>query len=171
MTTQKLTSFPLLFWLLVAFQVFVACSSSPKTVPSETVTIGSRLELMLDDYLIESSTNLNFDVHQPQPAEKVMTFEAPWEGPYCDYFTVFQDESIFRMYYATHPEAGFSSDTDQFTCYAESTDAIHWTKPSLGIVEYLGSKDNNIINRGWTSHNFSPFPLLWNSGHGSLFLE
>ena len=30
-------------------------------------------------------------------------------------------------------------------CYAESDDGIHWRKPSLGIVEFEGSKDNNIV--------------------------
>jgi hypothetical protein len=33
-------------------------------------------------------------------------------------------------------------------CYAESTDAVHWDLPNLGIVEYLGSKDNNVVFRG-----------------------
>ena len=31
------------------------------------------------------------------------------------------------------------------TGYAESKDGIHWTKPNLGIVEFQGSKDNNLI--------------------------
>ncbi|MFA6134627.1 MAG: hypothetical protein WC869_11495 [Phycisphaerae bacterium] len=31
------------------------------------------------------------------------------------------------------------------TCYAESTDGLHWTKPSLGLHSYNGSKDNNIV--------------------------
>ena len=158
MTAQTFSpSFPQAFWVLIGFQVFASCQSASGPSPAEPLMMGTRLELLLDDYLIESRRNVKFDVHQPDPAEKVMTFEAPWEGPYCDYFTVFRDEDVFRMYYATHPEGAFDSDTDQFTCYAESTDGIHWTKPALGIVEYQGSKVNNIINRGWTAHNFSPF--------------
>ncbi|MCW9709923.1 hypothetical protein L5B71_03325 [Avibacterium sp. 21-586] len=31
--------------------------------------------------------------------------------------------------------------------YAESKDGIHWTKPNLGLVEFEGSKDNNLILR------------------------
>ena len=30
-------------------------------------------------------------------------------------------------------------------CYATSTDGIHWEKPNLGLVEYNGNKNNNII--------------------------
>ena len=30
-------------------------------------------------------------------------------------------------------------------CYMESKDAVHWVKPSFGLVDFRGSKDNNII--------------------------
>lgn len=30
-------------------------------------------------------------------------------------------------------------------CYATSTDGIHWQKPNLGLVEFNGSRDNNIV--------------------------
>lgn len=33
-------------------------------------------------------------------------------------------------------------------CYAISADGIHWEKPDLGIVEYAGNKNNNIVWRG-----------------------
>ncbi len=32
--------------------------------------------------------------------------------------------------------------------YAESDDGIHWRKPKLGLIEYRGSKDNNLILTG-----------------------
>jgi len=31
-------------------------------------------------------------------------------------------------------------------CYAESDDGIHWTKPELGLVEFAGSRKNNIVD-------------------------
>jgi len=33
----------------------------------------------------------------------------------------------------------------RFACYAESDDGITWRKPELGLVEFQGSKANNII--------------------------
>ena len=30
-------------------------------------------------------------------------------------------------------------------CYATSQDGIHWDKPSLGLIEFEGNKDNNIV--------------------------
>ena len=34
--------------------------------------------------------------------------------------------------------------------YAESSDGIHWTKPNLGIIEFDGGRDNNIVMRRTT---------------------
>ena len=31
------------------------------------------------------------------------------------------------------------------TCYAESKDGLRWTKPELGLFEFDGSKENNIV--------------------------
>ena len=45
----------------------------------------------------------------------------------------------------------------QVACYAESLDGISWKKPSLGLFEFNGSKNNNIVWTGSGGHNFSPF--------------
>ena len=133
--------------------------------PERPIDIGSRLELFLDDHLIDSIDNLSFELHSPRPAERVLHFDAPWEGQCSDYVTVLQDGDRFRMYYASHLEAPRKDDPrryrfdgpNQVTCYAESRDGIHWTKPKLGMVEFEGSRQNNIILQGQTSHNFAPF--------------
>ena len=45
----------------------------------------------------------------------------------------------------------------EVTCYAESSDGIHWTKPRLGLFEWNGSNDNNIVWLGPGTHNFTAF--------------
>ncbi len=127
--------------------------------PETPINVGSRLELLLDDWLIESMEGLSFVLHTPRLAETVVLFDKPWEnGGYCDYVTVFQDGDLYRMYYACHLGAPLDfGGGGQATCYAESRDGIHWTKPSLGIIESDGSKENNIVWRGTASHNFTPF--------------
>ena len=101
-------------------------------------------------------------MHSPQPREVVMQFDRPWESFSPGWVTIIQDDNVLRMYYrATHtpPTWGKPSSTPrrQVTCYAESKDGIHWNKPELGIVEFNGSKRNNIIWDGIGSHNFAPF--------------
>ena len=36
----------------------------------------------------------------------------------------------------------------RYTCYATSKDGVHWEKPSLGIYEVGGSKQNNVCLMG-----------------------
>jgi len=121
--------------------------------------IGSRRELFVDDFLIEQHRGTYLKLHPPEPADVALVCDAPWEGNTSAYYTVFADGDRFRMFYrgahfdekikkTTHPE---------FTCYAESKDGIQWIKPKLGIVEFQGSTDNNIILAGAGTHNFTPF--------------
>ena len=42
-------------------------------------------------------------------------------------------------------------------CYAESSDGIDWERPSLGLVDFEGSKDNNIVWDGVGSSTFTVF--------------
>ena len=127
----------------------------------EPIDIGNRLELFADDYLIhETSGEIDFHVHQPKPAEAVFTADAPWEGNTSGYYSLFQDGPKYRMIYrgwqhdpndirkVVHPEV---------VCLAESDDGVHWQKPNLGLHEYEGSKENNIIWKGTGSHNFTAF--------------
>ena len=50
----------------------------------------------------------------------------------------------------------FDNDTLQYLCYARSGDGVHWEKPSLGLYEWRGSTDNNILMGGSICHNFTP---------------
>jgi hypothetical protein len=44
-----------------------------------------------------------------------------------------------------------------YACYAESGDGIHWTKPKLGLFEYGGSKENNIVWAAPALDNFTVY--------------
>ena len=44
-----------------------------------------------------------------------------------------------------------------YACYAESKDGIRWVKPELGLFEFEGSKQNNIVWAGPRLDNFTPF--------------
>ncbi|MBX3436769.1 MAG: hypothetical protein KF861_04700 [Planctomycetaceae bacterium] len=134
--------------------------SRPAVWSADPIDIGSRLELLVDDFLIESmSGDVALKLHEPTPGDVVLVTDQPWEGNTSAYYTIFQDGDIYRMYYrgshfdeqtrkATHPEV---------TCYAESRDGIHWERPELGLVEFDGSKANNIILEGLGSHCFVAF--------------
>jgi len=128
------------------------------TALAAPVDLGSRLEPLVDDYLIDTMDGVELRLHQPTPREVAITYDAPWEGNTSCYVTVFQDGDLFRMYYrgSDYDVAG-GTHSEQYVCYAESADGITWTKPELGLVAFEGSTANNILWEGIGVHNFAPF--------------
>ena len=126
---------------------------------AEPIAIGSRLEPMVDDFLIEARDGVALELHHPIPQDVAIVFDNPWEGNTCCYVTVFQDDDRFRMYFrGSNFDLQAKTHTgEQRVCYAESKDGIHWQKPELGLFEFEGSKANNIIWEGVGCHNFAPF--------------
>ena len=125
----------------------------------DAVVIGSRLELFVDPFLVDSSEGLTCTLHPPRPREIAIVHDEVWEGNTSGYHTVFEDGDLFRMYYrgSHHDAAAKSMAHEQVVCYAESEDGIHWIKPNLGVYTFAGSDDNNIIWTGEGAHNFAPF--------------
>lgn len=117
---------------------------------SEAISIGSRRELFVDQYLIERLDGVSLELHRPMRREVVFRTDAPWEGNGSAYQSVFRDGDIFRMYYrGGHHTASKAYEKQKNSwetlCLAESRDGIHWTRPELDIVEFQGSKKNNLI--------------------------
>ena len=137
----------------------------PKTYPTIDTTyvastdgvenISDRLELFVDDYLVESMEGVTYKMHEPVKAEDS---ENPFPRAY--YTTVIWDEEagLYRGYYRAD---GFWGER---TCYVESTDGINWVKPVLDVYPDDESGLPNVImspddpmNKGRFTHNFSPF--------------
>lgn len=137
----------------------------------QTTDIDSRLELFVDDGLIDSlGDKASLRLHQPVMKEIALVCDRPWEGNMCGgYKTYFRDGGVFRMYYqlwhGNITEADGKARMQEAPIrigYAESDDGIHWRRPSLGLVAFNGSKDNNIVWEGQGDdqkgiHGFAPF--------------
>ena len=104
----------------------------------EVCEIGSQRELFVDRYLIDKLDRTSLKLHHPQPAGVAIQYDQPWEDRLAFYTTVLKDEDIYRMYY----RGSLMGKRPHPTCYAESGDGIHWTKPDLGLVELNGSTKN-----------------------------
>jgi len=145
---------------MLTMTLLVGLVAPAALLASEPVKIGSRLELFVDDHVIDKlAGDASLQLHRPQPHEVVLVTDKPWEGNTSAYYTIFRDGDLYRAYYrgshwdevakkATHPEV---------VCYAESKDGIHWTKPELGLCEFNGSKQNNIVWDGIGTHCFAAF--------------
>lgn len=126
---------------------------------ADLIDVGNRLELFVDDHLIEQTEG---DVGQqmmlPEPKEVVFETGEPWEGNTSGYYTVFHDDERYRMIYrGWQHDAAMKAVHKEVTCYAESKDGIHWIKPKLGLFDWNGSEENNIIWLGPGTHNFTAF--------------
>lgn len=108
------------------------------------IAIGQDRECFFDDYLVNvEKTDAWWHVHQPIRRECVLEHNEPWEGNGCNYHNFFWDDGIYRMYYLSWWMLDKSKGIR--VCYAESTDGLHWEKPSFGICEFEGSYENNIV--------------------------
>jgi hypothetical protein len=121
--------------------------------------IGSERQLFIDEHFIAEKTNVTLTVNPPRKTgERNIVAEHPWESFRVGAWnTVMQDGDTYKLWY----DAASSSDPDsfrkgmgRFVCHAASRDGIHWEKPVLGLVEFEGSKKNNILMRDTTGSVF-----------------
>lgn len=129
----------------------------------EPIDIGGRLELFADGALIEQLRGgAQLRLHHPVAREVAIVFDEPWEGSAsAAYVSVFQDGGVYRMYYRglqyDVAKRRVSHPNPPVICYAESDDGIAWRKPRLGICEFQGSRDNNIVWAGPGAAEFAVF--------------
>jgi hypothetical protein len=139
---------------------------------AEPIEIGTRRELFVDDHMIQQLLGgAELRLHQPTPREIAIVHDEEWEGTGCGYHSIFKDGELYRMYYkAWHIEVSESGVNTKrhplFCCYAESDDGVHWRKPKVGLHEFVGSKENNIVIAGGKIGE-----LNVDAGHPAVFLD
>jgi len=146
---------PVLTLLLLA-------SASAPLLSADPITIGPAAQLFLDDYILDRIEGVTRTVHQPRDiaANPVLIPEHPWEHRRIPYGSVlwFPEEGKFKCWYLCiniyDSRPGFRGYRKDHhipineaaqVCYAESNDGITWKKPNLGLHEFRGSKENNIV--------------------------
>ena len=101
----------------------------------QALSIGSRRELFVDRYLVESLEGARFQLHHPRPAELAVERDQPWEQRMYNGISVIKDGGRYLLYYSALNRLAV----------AVSSDGIHWRKPDLGLVEWEGSRDNSLV--------------------------
>ncbi len=130
----------------------LTAAGPPVRADDTPIRIGSGKQLFFDHRFIADSKNVSIVMNRPVKAGQVLVADRPWEDfRLTSYFTVLQDGDLCRMYYSCFSKDQWHTpdawDKHAYLCYAESKDGITWTKPDLGIVEFDGSKANNILMR------------------------
>jgi hypothetical protein len=79
--------------------------------------------------------------------EPLLKAERPYEDKEMNMATVMRIDGQWRMWYDAFDHT-YRDDNDAYFCYATSSDGVHWERPNLGLVEYGGNKNNNILIDG-----------------------
>lgn len=134
--------------------------------PPAVILIDVGRQLFVDDFLIERTTlKRTFHRAKYHTANPILKPDKPWEQrgqyptamPFSDGVWYDSADKLFKMWYM----GGYCLDT----CYVESKDGVHWTKPSLDIESgtnivlktpfnpkitwYPGGRDSNAV---WLDH-------------------
>ena len=132
----------------------------PVPKPMLSIVIDNRKQLFVDGWVIEEMDGLSRTLHpiNKHPSNPVLRAEMPWEKP-CVllYGSVMYDPQReadrFRMWYLCFTPKYNDDYTVRLEksgriAYATSRDGLHWERPSLGLHEFQGSTDNNIVIPG-----------------------
>ena len=107
-----------------------------------------------EEYTDPARTDATLSVNSAVRAETVLTLDRPWEGNGGTYATVLFDGEKYRMYYQTCTLTADERIPQIHVCYAQSRDGLVWETPNLGLCEWNGSTENNIVLLG-INDNFS----------------
>jgi hypothetical protein len=118
-------------------------------LPAEPVSIGPTPQLLLDNHIVDNTWTLRY---KTQHIDRV--FHAPVKHPanpllkvQGGYACVARDGETgrFHMWYQTHHWGENEERTEYGVAYASSADGIEWETPHLGLHDWQGSKENNIV--------------------------
>lgn len=110
--------------------------------------------LVLDSRKIASTSNVKLVLGKikKHPANPLFGEEKKWEQRFDNFYGSIvydEDTGLYRLWwnpFIYDPDEG-AEERENGVEYAFSKDGITWIKPELGLVEYEGSKNNNLINR------------------------
>ena len=143
-------------------QINLETPNKPKR-PLNPLRVGQMPQYMVDGWICGSSSGLQ---HAPDPLEvlsdgPIAVLDRPWEeGPDQLQINSFSYDKEARQFRATYYAGPLTEDerlwrmgvrstitaySIRYLCLTVSNDGVTWEKPDLGIVDYKGSKNNNIL--------------------------
>lgn len=122
---------------------------SYRIIPSQPITVGRERQLLMDNFIVSDAWGCRRTVHPPEKFAKNPVLEGTQgvSGP-GSLGTVMFDPELrrFRMWSGTWNIGRPDYDFGQVQAYYESDDGVKWSAPALGLVEFNGTKQNNLIH-------------------------
>lgn len=108
-----------------------------------------------DSVSIPHTQNLRLEMSEPRrhPANPVLRrgeAGTPDAMGVQFYGSVIREAGKYRLWYVAHDDDASSAapSTRWRAAYAESVDGVSWAKPRLGLVDFRGNRDNNLVDVG-----------------------
>lgn len=124
-------------------------------LPTEPIHIGHEPQLVFDNYVVDNHWAIKYKreavrrrFHQPVKFEQnpVIAGDGGYPVVLKD-----PDTGLFRLWYQTWVASPVKGKSGRYAiAYGESKDGTTWTLPKLGLYEWKGTKENNIV---WTGLN------------------
>ena len=122
------------------------------TTKTECASLNARRQLFLDDFLVAENRGLKRRLHQPERCGPVMTPDSDAGQIALQSRSSPQwntEKKLWEWWYwgswSCEPYGQWGSTSFSLTHYAVSEDGTHWEQPRLGLYEWKGSTDNNIV--------------------------
>ncbi len=138
--------------LLLLVCLLAPAAAEAQVIPNEPVDIGTTPQFLFDRYIVDNHWAVRYSkevvqrrFHPPEKFEGNPVIQG--EGGYV---SVLRDshDGPFRMWYQTWIASPEKGEAGQYAiAYAESPDGVQWTLPKLGLCEWQGSRENNVV---WT---------------------
>ena len=110
---------------------------------SQASAIGASRQLFIEDRLLDpaQTRNITRTMNPPQSIRRVLRPDQPWEAlGFIFYASVVDDQGTAKLFHGS-----YDADKQKHFSIATSSDGIHWERPSLGLSDYHGDKQNNIL--------------------------
>ena len=122
--------------------------------------IGTRRELLVDEWLVESRQGVRLELHRPERREHSLVLDAPWEDCVAFPVSVVPWDEGWRLYYRAGILDLAHEEDASVVALAESRDGLHYTRPELGQCDFAGSRRNSPSRNPHDISDRSPEPAV-----------
>jgi len=143
-----------------------AVAANSKASSGSSAQTGDQTILFVDDNAILYRSGTRRVVQQPErhAANPVIGETKPWEVA-IGYCTVYRDirTGLYQCWYQSYSGNHANDPTRRVVvCYATSNDGVTWKKPNLGLFDYNGEDNTNIVlvGNGGRSSNYGASVLV-----------
>ena len=113
---------------------------------AESIAVGAERQLFLDDRLsdLARTRNVTRTLNPPQSIRRVLKPDRPWEAlGFIFYLSVVDDGGAVKLFHGS-----YDAEKGKHFNLATSRDGLHWERPRLGLKDFQGNRDNNLLPIG-----------------------